>query len=85
MTEIFVEQALQRAKQLDDYLQEHGRVSGPLHGLPISLKDQICIKGLETTMGMLFLLLRFAINCALKRVVKVMLRGSDNWQKMMLF
>ena len=24
---------------------------GPLHGLPISLKDQICIKGLETTMG----------------------------------
>jgi hypothetical protein len=22
-----------------------------LHGLPISLKDQICIKGLETTMG----------------------------------
>ena len=24
---------------------------GPLHGLPISLKDQICMKGLETTMG----------------------------------
>lgn len=25
---------------------------GALHGLPISLKDQIRIKGLETTMGM---------------------------------
>lgn len=25
---------------------------GPLHGLPISLKDQVRIKGLETTMGM---------------------------------
>ncbi|CDO71742.1 hypothetical protein BN946_scf184920.g26 [Trametes cinnabarina] len=24
---------------------------GPLHGLPISLKDQFCIKGLETIMG----------------------------------
>ncbi|KAH9175196.1 general amidase [Lactarius sanguifluus] len=27
------------------------KVVGPLHGLPISLKDQIAIKGLETTMG----------------------------------
>lgn len=46
-----MERALARAAQLDDALKKTGKVVGPLHGLPISLKDQICIKGLETTMG----------------------------------
>ena len=50
-TEIYVDRALQWAADLDAYLKEHGRVKGPLHGLPVSLKDQIPIKGLETTMG----------------------------------
>jgi amidase len=40
-----------RAKALDKHLKTTGKVVGPLHGLPISLKDQICIKGLETTLG----------------------------------
>lgn len=51
LTEIFVERALARAAELDDALGKTGKVVGPLHGLPISLKDQLCIKGLETTMG----------------------------------
>ncbi|OSD03465.1 general amidase [Trametes coccinea BRFM310] len=51
LTEIFIEQALQRAAELDAYLKEHGRTVGPLHGLPVSLKDQFPIKGLETVMG----------------------------------
>ncbi|TFK85684.1 general amidase [Polyporus arcularius HHB13444] len=51
LTEIFVERALQRAQEVDDYLKLHGRVIGPLHGLPISLKDQFCLKGMETIMG----------------------------------
>ena len=51
LTEIFVERALARAAELDNALKKTGKVVGPLHGLPISLKDQICIKGLETTMG----------------------------------
>ncbi|OBZ80081.1 Acetamidase, partial [Grifola frondosa] len=51
LTEIFVEKALQRAAELDEYLKQHGTVIGPLHGLPVSLKDQFQIKGLETTMG----------------------------------
>ena len=53
LTEIFVERALQRARELDEHLKKTGEVVGPLHGLPISLKDQICIKGLEATMGKL--------------------------------
>ncbi|KIJ68407.1 hypothetical protein HYDPIDRAFT_173143 [Hydnomerulius pinastri MD-312] len=51
LTEIFVERALARATELDETLKRTGKVVGPLHGLPISLKDQLCMKGLETTMG----------------------------------
>ncbi|PIL30761.1 hypothetical protein GSI_06929 [Ganoderma sinense ZZ0214-1] len=51
LTEIFIDQALARAQQVDAYLQIHGKPIGPLHGLPISLKDQFCLKGMETIMG----------------------------------
>jgi amidase len=49
--EFFPELALSRAKELDDHLQKSGKTVGPLHGLPISLKDQFRVKGLETCMG----------------------------------
>jgi amidase len=48
-----VEKALARAKELDDYLAKTGKVTGPLHGLPVSLKDTFPIKGLITSMGVL--------------------------------
>ncbi|KAG5806432.1 hypothetical protein H9Q74_007165 [Fusarium xylarioides] len=49
--EIFFDQAFQRARYLDDYFSKHGKTLGPLHGLPISLKDQLHVKGVDTTMG----------------------------------
>jgi len=49
--EFFPEIALARAKSLDEALKKDGKPVGPLHGLPISLKDQFRIKGLETSMG----------------------------------
>lgn len=65
--EFFPEMALARAKELDEILQKTGKPVGPLHGLPISLKDQFRVKvvitqswlnkiwltckGLETSMG----------------------------------
>ncbi|KAI9449479.1 general amidase [Lactarius psammicola] len=51
LTEIFIDRALERAAWLDEQFKLTGKVVGPLHGLPISLKDQLAIKGLETTMG----------------------------------
>lgn len=51
LTEVFIDRALRRAAELDAHLKEHGTVVGPLHGLPISLKDQFPVKGIETTMG----------------------------------
>jgi amidase len=36
---------------LDKYYKDNGKTMGPLHGLPISLKDQFHVKGNDTTMG----------------------------------
>ena len=46
-----MQRALKRAEELDEHLKTKGKVVGPLHGLPVSLKDQIRIKNLECTMG----------------------------------
>ncbi|RAH41009.1 amidase signature enzyme [Aspergillus brunneoviolaceus CBS 621.78] len=49
LTEIFFETALERAKVLDEYLKRKGRPMGPLHGLPISLKDSLNVTGEYST------------------------------------
>ncbi|KAL4985220.1 amidase signature domain-containing protein [Aspergillus falconensis] len=49
--EVFFDLAIEEAKRLDAYFAEHKKPLGPLHGLPISLKDQFHVKGVETTMG----------------------------------
>ena len=51
LTEILFDQAIARAEELDDYFRREGKTVGPLHGLPISLKDQFNIKGLDSTIG----------------------------------
>lgn len=38
LTEIMFDEALARARECDEYLEKEGKVLGPLHGLPISLK-----------------------------------------------
>lgn len=50
-TEMFFDEALERARLLDDHLAKTGQVVGPLHGLPVSLKDLIDVKGHDTTWG----------------------------------
>ena len=49
--EVFFEAAIKDAKGLDEYYAQHKVPIGPLHGLPVSLKDQFHVKGVETTMG----------------------------------
>jgi len=52
LTEICFERALQRARELDEHLVRTGEVVGPLHGIPVSIKDRFEIEGLDTTVGM---------------------------------
>ncbi|KAL8410439.1 hypothetical protein RB596_000212 [Gaeumannomyces avenae] len=49
LLEIGFDLALEHAKELDKHFQEHGSLVGPLHGVPVTLKDQFHIKGLETS------------------------------------
>ncbi|KAI0451145.1 amidase signature domain-containing protein [Xylaria acuta] len=49
--EILFDQALERAAWLDAQFSDKKSTVGPLHGLPISLKDQFHVKGVDTTMG----------------------------------
>lgn len=51
LTEIFFDRALERAKELDAYFERTGRPSGPLHGLPVSVKDSFDIVGLDSSIG----------------------------------
>lgn len=46
--ELFTEEGLERAKYLDDYFKKNGKTIGPLHGLPVSLKEQMSYKGKVT-------------------------------------
>lgn len=44
-------EALAAAKVLDEHQARTSNVVGPLHGLPISIKDNFNIKGKDSTVG----------------------------------
>lgn len=51
LTELLPETALARADELDIYLATQKKPIGPLHGLPISVKECISMKGLDCNAG----------------------------------
>ncbi|KAK1674076.1 amidase [Colletotrichum godetiae] len=55
LTEPLFDTALKRAQFLDDYLRDHGAPLGPLHGLPVSVKDTFNVAGVDTSMGLAYL------------------------------
>jgi amidase len=52
LTEVLFPEALERAKFLDSHLEKTGEVIGPLHGLPISLKDCMITPPYPSSIGM---------------------------------
>lgn len=53
-TEMFFAEAIETATRLDEYLKKNGKTFGPLHGLPVSVKDVFSVTGQDTTVGMLY-------------------------------
>ncbi|KAF1966664.1 amidase [Bimuria novae-zelandiae CBS 107.79] len=51
LTDFFPAEAISIAKSLDEHLRKTGKPTGPLHGLPISLKDNFNIVGKDSTVG----------------------------------
>ncbi|KAK8117214.1 uncharacterized protein PG998_005495 [Apiospora kogelbergensis] len=51
LTEIFFHEAIENAKEADQYLEKHGKARGPLHGLPISMKDSFVVEGRHASVG----------------------------------
>ncbi|KAL1795237.1 hypothetical protein ACET3X_007053 [Alternaria dauci] len=51
LTEILFDDAIQQAEALDSYFRETGQLVGPLHGVPMTLKDQFDVKGYDSTLG----------------------------------
>ncbi|KAM0559871.1 hypothetical protein ACHAPJ_003819 [Fusarium lateritium] len=51
LTQWFMQEAIGQAKLLDEYLDTHGNTVGPLHGLPISIKDHIQVTGTSSSQG----------------------------------
>ncbi|RMZ67257.1 acetamidase [Pyrenophora seminiperda CCB06] len=51
LTEVMFDEAIARARECDDVLEREGRLLGPLHGLPISLKDSFNVRGVQATLG----------------------------------
>ncbi|KAI9730784.1 MAG: hypothetical protein M1818_008064 [Claussenomyces sp. TS43310] len=52
LTEIFFSEALARARWLDEELERTGKTVGPLHGVPVSVKDSFQIVGHDSSIGL---------------------------------
>lgn len=53
LTDWFMDEAVSRAAELDKHLQETGKTVGPLHGVPISIKTHMPIKGRPSSTGLI--------------------------------
>lgn len=42
---------MKQAKSLDASMVEYGALVGPLHGVPVSLKDQFDVEGFDSSLG----------------------------------
>lgn len=51
LTEVLFDDAIRRAQEMDKALSASGKVVGPLHGIPITLKDQFNVTGFDSTLG----------------------------------
>jgi amidase len=51
LTTTMFPEAIASAEKLDEHLAKTGHVVGPLHGLPVSIKDNFNFTGKDSTVG----------------------------------
>lgn len=44
-------EAIEQARKADEHYRRTGKLLGPLHGLPVSLKDCFDLTGTDSTLG----------------------------------
>lgn len=60
LTEMFFDDAIARARELDRIYEETGEVVGPLHGVPVSIKDHHQYKGTTAALGFTYWSTKFS-------------------------
>jgi len=53
VAEFLFQEALEQAKELDEYMRVKGKPKGMLHGLPISVKEHVFVRGTRATSGLI--------------------------------
>ncbi|KAJ9611175.1 hypothetical protein H2200_004358 [Cladophialophora chaetospira] len=51
LTQWFPDEAIEQARKADEYLEKNGKPIGPLHGVPVSIKDHMPIAGTYSSYG----------------------------------
>jgi amidase len=70
LTQWFMDEAVQQAQILDDYLAENGQTVGPLHGVPISIKEHLALAGTYSSQGSLASTIFNDADCHLVRTLR---------------
>ncbi|RKU48799.1 hypothetical protein DL546_006035 [Coniochaeta pulveracea] len=70
LTEWFMDEAIERAKALDDHLERTGKTVGPLHGVPISVKEHMPLAGHYTAAGYLDTRVKSEKDCQMMAILR---------------
>ncbi|KAF4466159.1 general amidase [Fusarium albosuccineum] len=70
LTQWLMDDAINQAQQLDGYMAKYGKPIGPLHGLPISIKDHIPIAGTFSSQGCLGSIVKNDQDCDMVAILR---------------
>ncbi|KAJ9150875.1 Amidase [Pleurostoma richardsiae] len=70
LVEWFMDEAVQRAKELDAYQAATGKTVGPLHGVPISLKEHMPVAGHYSAAGFISTRVKDTEDCHMMGILR---------------